>query len=152
MFVYDNTWQIHSMFTQTLPSVPRGPGSEKAWKFLQNSEEIYKLTLAVAILPSAEEVILSHFRWQTDEAYISAKISDTPLVIMADMKRSPAAKSICMLVRGLLQDEIDDNEYIQTCLNVFQHLHEGRFSILLPPQLFNLVKKKHHRRFGTYVK
>ena len=117
---------LHDMFTHSLCVIHCEPGSEKAWKFLQNTEEIYKLTLAVAILPSAEEVILSHFRWQIDETYVSAKISDTPLVIMADMRRSPATKSICMLARGLLKDEIDDNEYIQTCLNVFQHLHEGR--------------------------
>ena len=100
-------------------------GSEKAWKFLQRSDEIYKLGMAVSIVPAAEEVILCHFRWQNDESYITEPMSKTPVVIMADMQRSPAARSIDLLVRGLQQQHEHHDEYFRNCLNIFQHLHKG---------------------------
>ena len=105
-------------------------GSEKAWKLLNSPDASFKLGLAVAILPAAEEVILQQFRWQSENCYLDAAISDTPLVIMADMGRSPTAVAIDILVKGLVRDTVAVGSELATSrVQALLHLHQGGVDI-----------------------
>ena len=101
-------------------------GSEKAWRFLADNDAVYKLGLAVCIVPAAEEVLVQQFRWQSDSAYLSDDVCKLPLVQMANMSKSPAASSINLLTRALLHD-CSDGAYYQNFVNTFMNLHTGQY-------------------------
>ena len=79
----------------------------------------------MAIVPMAEEVILCQFRWQTEGTHLVAPIQDVPLVVMANMERSPVASSIDLLVKGLLHEVVAKNDFTISCSRAFLHLHKG---------------------------
>ena len=100
-------------------------GSEKAWRFLSDPTSCFKLSLAVTIVTAAEEMHAHQFDWQSKNAYVSDDMSRVPLVIMANMARSPAASSIDLLVRSLLHHQFADEDPRKTFVKAFLHLHSG---------------------------
>ena len=101
------------------------PGSEKAWRFLSDPTSCFKLGISVIVVSAAEEIIRRQFIWQSKNAYLSEDMSEVPLVIMSNMKRSPAAVSIDLLARALLHDNYADDDTRSLFVNSFLHLHSG---------------------------
>jgi len=101
-------------------------GSEKAWRFLADPTSVFKLGLAVSIVSTAEDILVHQFRWQSDTAYLNADISKVPLVVMANMSKSPAVGAVNLLSRALLHEEFgDDPSYTLHFFQQFHHLHTG---------------------------
>ena len=89
---------------------------------------MFKLGLAVTIVSAAEDILVHQFQWQSDNAYLESDISKVPLVMMANMSKSPAVRAVNLLSRALLHEEFGDGDmYTVHFLNRFQHLHKGDF-------------------------
>lgn len=97
-------------------------GSEKAWRFLSAEDSLFKLGLAVSIVPAAEFVITKQFQWQSQNAHLDSDVSKLPLVQMANMQHSPAMSSINWLIRALLHHDTGEySRYVKT----FMHLQNS---------------------------
>ena len=93
----------------------------------------HKLGLVVSILPPVESIIHAHFRWQSEETWVSEAIENTPLVVMANMSKSPAAIAMNKLVMMMLGQDSDpcpinepEAQGLPTYLRIFTYLDKGQ--------------------------
>ena len=91
---------------------------------MSTPDSVYRIGLAVAIVSAAEEILIQQFRWQHDNSHLCDDMSKVPLVVMANMQKSPAAMAINLLARGLLHDDSQD-ESCRKFVASFLRLHTG---------------------------
>lgn len=66
------------------------------------------------------------FKWQSDNTYLTGNVNAIPLVVMGNMDKSPATRSIDLLVRALLHDQnFPDDSYAFNFVRAFLNLHSG---------------------------
>lgn len=118
---------------RTLPEMWNTAGSQKAWRLLSDPGTPFKLSLAVSIIAPVETILHQLFLWQAQNTWCEGDLEKTPLVVMANMKASPAAKAMNYLIEMfMLQDERkhsnspDDDDGGPSFLRTFMYLHQGQ--------------------------
>ena len=81
----------------------------------------------MSIVSAVEDVHSVQFKWQSDNTYLTGNVNELPLVVMGNMDKSPATRSIDLLVRALLHDQdfSDDTSYAFNFVRAFLNLHSG---------------------------
>ena len=80
----------------------------------------------MSIVTAVEDVHSAQFKWQSDNTYLTANVNALPLVVMGNMAKSPATRSVDLLVRALLHDQnFHDDPYACNFVRAFLNLHSG---------------------------
>ena len=87
--------------------------------------------MAIFTLTPVEKLLQAHFRWQARQTWLSKDARERPLVVMANMDRSPAAIAMRQLVQILMDDgtsispvdALSSDQLVQWAM----YLHEGQW-------------------------
>lgn len=98
-------------------------GSDKAWRLLSDTMTPLRLYLAISSLTPVEQVLDIQFKWQTDMAWLSDSVANVPVVVMANMSKSPAVEAMTKLISFLFSSATESQS--TTLHQCFLHLPHG---------------------------